>query len=140
LFIILLGGAIFFAVLIVYYLIRAFYHYEYVYLPFPKEIEKDLLNIEKYYSDKYYQKLSKINKKDLIDKDENELLNTYFKDCITENIRRNDKKAAYLHKSSTTLIILLILLMLSASIFFIKFNSIENIQNVKITNFNELKK
>lgn len=85
-------------------LFRAYYDYKYSYLPSPQEVEKDMVEIEKYYDDNYQQYFqSKGTKEELLEKDIERIIHSYYLKATKKNIPMNERKFKLLRYAGKTL-------------------------------------
>lgn len=114
---------------------RAYYNYEYKYLPSPEKLDEYVGEISKYYDDNYEAHFKdKGDKQSLIDNRITQKLYIYYKECATQNIEMNKRKLTYLRYVGYTLIIATILAIISIVPYHLSFQK-ENVTKVEIKKF-----
>jgi len=133
----LLLPALIIIILELYFLIRILYFYKYAYLPKLSETAKYYRDVEKYYEDPYFSKVSKEEKEDRIKKKfEDYIIESYIK-CSDINISNNDKKNMYLVRAFYPLFGLTVFIILAFVPFSARRNKFPEIQKIEVTNFNK---
>ncbi|EOP60918.1 hypothetical protein IKQ_06149 [Bacillus cereus VDM053] len=119
---------------------KAYYNYKYSYLPRPDIIENDITAIINYYDSNYEQYFSQDgSKEELIEKDINNAVYSYYKNSTSSNIGMNERKLKYLRYAGNTLLIAIFLAALSIIPY--QFSIKENKEiKVEVKQFNEISK
>ncbi len=98
----------------IFLIFKSYYNYKYAYIPRPAVIESDIENVIVYYDENYEQHFKeKGTKKELIEKDIEDIFSNYYKNSIELNIPMNEKKLKLLRYTGNTLLLALCFSVLS---------------------------
>lgn len=119
---------------------RAYYNYEYAYIPSPDVVEADIKKIIRYYDENYEQYFKeKGPKQDLIEQDIENMISEYYKKSINRNIPMNEKKLKLLRYTGNTLLLALCFAAVSIIPYQIAYKETKEIK-IKIEQFDDLNK
>jgi hypothetical protein len=125
-FLILVAGAVVSILLVVYFLLRAYWSYDYMYMTDTEVIrnyENELTN--------YYKRNGQKNVSDLVDKELDDMLIHKYSEAGTHTAANNAKKSATLRKSNSAIVALVIFLLLLSPVFFVN-NQLHAISRSKV--------
>jgi hypothetical protein len=132
----LLSFAIINVIFEAYFLIKILCFYKYAYLAKLSETARYHCDVEKYYGNACFSKLSKEDKESCIKKKfEDYILKSYIK-CSDINTSNNDKKNMYLVRAFYPLFGLIIFLLLAFVPFSVRRSKFPEIQKIEVINFN----
>lgn len=135
-FIVLYALYIILIVLSIYYAVRAYYGYGYVYIPKAKIINSNIDYYINYYNnnyEKYFKSKTDKTKEELIEIDVKSRLYPLYRDAIDINRELNKKKIKYLRRLGWAIVIAIIIGAVSVFPYYAIKNN-DNIQKVQIVN------
>ncbi len=121
-----------FFLLSLYFIIRALYNHEYMYMPTSSQLKKYSEELIDYY-------LEEENPKEKANKDlEEYIIGEYAVNAHT-NFQNNGRKSAFIHLANTYIIVTIILLLLSSIPHYINNFEKDDHKKIEVINLNELK-
>lgn len=139
-FFVIYGIYVLLVLITIYLIFRAYYNYEYAYIPSPDVIETDIKNINRYYDENYEQYFKeKGSKQDLIEQDIENIISEYYKKSIHQNIPMNEKKSKLLRYTGNTLLLAICFAAISIIPYQIAYKETKEIK-IKIEQFDDMNK
>ncbi|MCI4058986.1 hypothetical protein MMK25_24305 [Bacillus cereus] len=124
----------------IWFIFKAYYNYKYSYLPTPEVIEGDINKIITYYDENYEEFFKETgSKQELIERDIDETVSSYYIKATSSNIPHNESKLKLLRYAGNTLIIAVFFAAVSIVPYQIAFKDTKEIK-VEVKQLNEFYK